>query len=157
MSKFIHNFDTYYGSPNEVGPSVRVHHGESTAARDVVVGLLAQGLASKGHHITMDSFFTSVCLFIELARIQIYASDTVCSKCVRLPLSLRNLCSFRRSPHGHLEWRMHVRCCISCVMWKDKCPILLLSTHAHYKKTRFNVTSRFGHVDVGADVQACQR
>ena len=27
----------------------------------------------------------------------------------------------------------------------------------HYKKTRFNVTSRFGHVDVGGDVRACQR
>ena len=29
-----------------------------------------------------------------------------------------------------MEWAMHEDRVISCVMWKDKCPVLLLSTHA---------------------------
>ena len=27
----------------------------------------------------------------------------------------------------------------------------------HYKKSRFSVTSRFEHADIGADVHSCQR
>ena len=29
-----------------------------------------------------------------------------------------------------MEWAMHEDRCISFVMWKDKCPVLLLSTYA---------------------------
>jgi hypothetical protein len=35
-----------------------------------------------------------------------------------------------RSEQGHLEWAMHDGRDMSCVMWKDKCPVLLISNHA---------------------------
>ena len=74
-----------------------MHRGESIAVQDVVLGF-TQSLVGKGHHITMDNFFTLIPLFIELVGMQIYATGTVCSNCVELPLALRNVCSFRRSP-----------------------------------------------------------
>jgi hypothetical protein len=72
----------------------------------------------------MDNFFTSVGLFEELASMQIYATGTVRSNRIGLPLALKNRGAFRNAPHGTLEWKM------ACILWKDKKLVLLLSTHA---------------------------
>jgi hypothetical protein len=59
-----------------------------------------------------------------------YATGTIRSNRVGLPSTLKNLNSWKRSEHGHLEWAMHESRGISCVMWKNKCPVLLISSHA---------------------------
>ena len=86
--------------------------GESTLAHDVVMRF-AEELAGRRHHITMNNYFTSIPLFVELTHLQIYATGMVQSNQVGLPVVLKNLCAFRRSPEGHLEWQMHVSRAIS--------------------------------------------
>jgi hypothetical protein len=87
-------------------------------------------MQGKGHVITIDNFFTSVGVLQELARMQIYATGTIRSNRVGLPLVLKDRSAFRNATQGTLEWRMHESCKMACVLWKDKKPILLLSTHA---------------------------
>jgi hypothetical protein len=43
---------------------------------------------------------------------------------------LSNLRMWNGVEQGTLEWRMHNSNKIACVMWKDKRPVLLISTHA---------------------------
>jgi hypothetical protein len=49
---------------------------------------------------------------------------------VGLLSDLKNVRLWDRSVQGTLEWRMHASKGIACVMWKDKRPVLLISTHA---------------------------
>jgi hypothetical protein len=77
------------------------------------------------------NFFTSVGFFQELASRQIYATCTIWSNWIGLPLALKNTNAFRNISQVTLEWRMHKSCQIASVLWKDKKPVLLLSTHAN--------------------------
>ena len=76
-------------------------------ARDVVMRL-AHGLEGMGHHITMENYFISIPLFIRLATLEIYATSTVRSNRVGLPLPLKNLSAFKQSPQGYLDWWMYM-------------------------------------------------
>ena len=49
---------------------------------------------------------------------------------VGLHPSLQNVKAFKRHAHGELDWMMHDSRKICFVIWKDKQPILLLSTYA---------------------------
>jgi hypothetical protein len=44
---------------------------------------------------------------------------------------LKNTKAWRRCNQEHIEWAMHDSRCFNCVMWKDKCLVLLISTHAN--------------------------
>ena len=59
----------------------------------------------------------------------IYATGTMLSNRIGLPLDLKNTRRFRRVPQGTLGMRMHESRGICCVLWKDKEPVLLISTH----------------------------
>jgi hypothetical protein len=87
-------------------------------------------LRGKGHCVVMDNFFTSVPLFKDLARKGIYTTSTIRSNRIGIPSHLKNTRMWRRCEQGHLEWAIHASRRLSCVMWKDKCPVLLISTHA---------------------------
>ena len=68
-SKFVYDFDICCGRPTGVADERSIQHRESTLARDVVMGF-TQGLEEKGHHIhhiTIDNYFASIPLFMELA------------------------------------------------------------------------------------------
>lgn len=80
--------------------------------------------------MVMDNFFTSILLFRDLERKGIYATSTIRSNRIAIRLHLKNTKTWKRSEQGHLEWAMHGSRGLSCVMWKDKCPLLLISTHA---------------------------
>ena len=107
-----------------------VPRGGPSVPHRVVLRLL-EGLHNRGHCVVMDNYFTSVPLFRELASLGTYATGTARSNRIGLPTHLKTAGNFRRSPQGHLEWRMHCHRGMSCVMWKDKRPVLLLSTHAN--------------------------
>ena len=128
-SKYVYNFDVYCGRTIEAHVRVPLRHGDPSLAQEVVLNLV-EDLHGKGHVITMDNYFTSIPLYMELLFRGIYASGTVRLNRIGLPTALINTKRFRRCQQGHLEWLMHQDREICCVMWKDKCPVLLLSTHA---------------------------
>ena len=128
-SKFVWNFSIYCGKSNNKGVVPPMARGEPTLAHNVVLKL-AEGLENKGHVIVMDNFFSSVGLFMDLKARGIYATCTMRSNRIGLPLELKNSRRFRRAPQGTLDWCMHESWGICCVLWKDKEPILSISTHS---------------------------
>jgi hypothetical protein len=136
--KFVYNFIFYCGkngdneemapeAPNALVPLVP--RGEPRQAHEVVLKLV-DGLEGKNHVVVCDNFFSSIGLFTELASRGIYATGTMQSNRVGLPLELKNTRAFNNVPQGTLEWRMHETRGISSIVWKDKRPVLLLSTYA---------------------------
>jgi hypothetical protein len=130
VSKFIYCFEIYCGKNLEAEVRVQGPRGEASAAYGMVMTLLA-GLEKKGHCVVIDNYFCSIPLFEDLAKKGIYAMGTVRSNRIGLPLHLKNTRAWKRCAQGHIEWAMHDSRLMSCVMWKDKCPVLLISTHAN--------------------------
>jgi hypothetical protein len=128
-SHIISDFEVYCGKTTATlweGMSQRAEH---KLAHQVVTDLTT-GLDNKGHVITMDNFFTSVGLFRDLERPGIYGTGTMRSNCIGLHPDMRKIKEFRRRGQGDLNWFMHSSRKMCSVLWKDKMPILLLSTHA---------------------------
>jgi hypothetical protein len=52
---------------------------------------------------------------------------------------MRKVKEFKRRTKGDLEWFMHELRKMCSVLWKDKMPVLLLSTHAPpgFKETKY--------------------
>jgi hypothetical protein len=128
-SKFIYCFDIYCGKNLEAEVRVEAPLGQGGVAYGVVMNLL-HGLEEKGHCVVMDNFFSSIPLFRDLASKGIYATSTIRSNRIGIPSHLKNTRTWKRYEQGHLEWAMHGNRGLSCVMWKDKCPVLLIFTHA---------------------------
>jgi hypothetical protein len=129
VSKYVYNFAIYCGKSmeNVVQPATR---GEPRLAHNVVLNMV-EGLDGKGHVVVMDNYFSSVGLFTEMATRGIYATGTMRSNRVGLPEEFKDMKSFNaRATQGDLEWRMYDSYGIGCVLWKDKHPVLILSTHA---------------------------
>ena len=76
----------------------------------------------------MDNYFTSVGLFRDLERYGIYATRTMRAKHIGLPPNLTNT-KFKKPAQGELDWIMHESRRMCAAIWKDKQPVLLLSTH----------------------------
>ena len=130
VSKFIYYFDIYYEKNLEAEIRMEGPRGKDGATYGVVMKLL-KGLGGKGHCVVMDNYFCSIPLSEDLVRRGIYATDTVRSNHIGLPLNLKNTKAWKKSEQGHIEWAMHDNRTLSCVMWKDKCLILLISIHAN--------------------------
>jgi hypothetical protein len=131
VSKFIYNFDVYCRKSNATGvvPEPSGPRAESNLAEGVVLKMV-DGMENKGHVVVMDNYFTGVCLLKKLLDRGIYATGTVRNNRVGLPLQLANTKEFDKNIQGTLDWRMHDSKKVSCVVWKDKKPVLLLSIHA---------------------------
>lgn len=129
-SKYVYNFEIYCGA-NHYGVEEIPHvvRREANVAHNVVMRLL-NGQEGKGHVVVTDNYFSSIGLFTELATLEIYATGTMRSNRVGLPNDLKAVRNWIHSAQGTLEWAMHNSREIACVMWKDKRPVLLISTHA---------------------------
>ena len=110
-------------------PQERHGIGDAKLAYNVVMRLI-DGLWNVGHYVTMDNFFSNIGLFRMLLLRGIYACGTIRANSVGLPSYLKNTSAFKNVVQWTTFWRMHDTCNISCVIWKDKKPVLLLSTHA---------------------------
>jgi hypothetical protein len=130
-SKFIYNFDVYCGNCTTSGTGSKPSNAraESNKAEGVVLDMV-HGMDNKGHVVVMDNYFIGVGLFKKILDRGIYATGTVRNNRVGLPLQLANTREFDKNVQGTLDWRMHDSKKVSCVVWKDKKPVLLLSTHA---------------------------
>jgi hypothetical protein len=102
---------------------------EQALAHRVVTDLTA-GLENKGHIIVIDNYFISVGFFRDLEQRGIYAMGTMRSNRVGLHPDMKKVKEFKRRTQGDLEWFMHESRKMCSVLWKDKMPVLLLSTHA---------------------------
>jgi hypothetical protein len=91
---------------------------------------MVEGMENEGHVVVMDNYFTVVGLFKKLLDRGIYATGTMRSNRVGLPVKLADTKEFNKNIQGTLDWRMHDSRKVSCVVWKNKKPVLLLSTHA---------------------------
>jgi hypothetical protein len=107
----------------------RAHRGKAKLAHEVVLNLVS-GLEGKGHLLVVDNCFSSIGLFQDLLNRCIYATGTMRPNRIGLPTDLKNTKAFKRSSQGTTKWHMHQSRSISCVMWKDKKPVLLISIHA---------------------------
>jgi hypothetical protein len=127
--RFIVDFDVYCGKSQVTlagGASARE---DQTLVHRVITNLTT-GLENKSHVIVMDNYFTSVGLFCDLERWGIYATGTMRSNRIGLHPEMRKIKEFKRRTQGDLEWFMHESRKMCSVLWKDKMPVLLLSTHA---------------------------
>jgi hypothetical protein len=97
ITKFVWNFAVYCRKNEDNEEVVCVARGEARLVHKVVLDLAAD-IQGKGHVISMDNFFTCVGLFEELASMQIYATGTVRSNRIGLPLTLKNRLTFRNVP-----------------------------------------------------------
>jgi hypothetical protein len=131
VTRFVYNFDVYCGASYESIGDPKSKKGEAKQGQRVVESLVG-GLDDLGHVVVMDNFFSSVELFRDLERRGIYATGTIRANRIGLPHIFKNLVAFKKKTvtQGTLEWRMHDDCKMSSVMWKDKKPVLLISTHA---------------------------
>jgi hypothetical protein len=111
----IYCFDIYCGKNLEAEVRVEAPFRQGGAAYGVVMNLL-RGLEDKSHCVVMDNFFTSVPFFRDLANKGIYATGTIRSNRVGIPLHLKNTRTWRRREQGHLEWAMHDSRGLSCIM-----------------------------------------
>jgi hypothetical protein len=129
VTRYIANFDIYCGKMISTLENSRPSRAEASLGSTVVMDLM-RGLEGKNHVVTMDNFFTSVGLFRDLERRGIYATGTVRSNRVGLPPDLTNTKEFKKRAQGELDWAMHESRRMCAAIWKDKQPVLLLSTHA---------------------------
>jgi hypothetical protein len=128
LIKFVWNHVVYCGEEHDGEDVVRIAREEAHLAHKIDLDLAAD-VRGKGHIINMEFFFTSVGLLHELASSQIYATDTVRTNQIGLPLPLKNAITLKNTPEGSLEWGMHQSRQMAFIVWKNKKPILLLSTH----------------------------
>jgi len=131
-SKFVYNFEVYCGKDPILHEGAEVPRpgtcGAPRLAHDVVLRLVAP-IEGKGHVITMDNFFSSILLFAELREKGTYATGTIRCNRIGLPDVLKNTKAFNREAQGTLEWRMHESRRMCVILWKDRKPVLIISTH----------------------------
>ena len=128
VSKYIYCFEIYFGKNLKAEIKMEGPRGEAGAAYGVVMKLL-NGLEEKGQCVVIDNYFCSIPLFEDLVKKGIYAIGIVRSNCIELPSHLKNMKAWKRCDQGHIEWSMHDSRSLSCVMWNDKCLVLLLSIY----------------------------
>jgi hypothetical protein len=129
ITHYIANFDIYCGKPISTLENPRPSRAEASLAYTVVMDLV-RGLEEKNHVVTMDNYFSSIGLFRNLERWGIYATGTVRANRIGLPPDLTNTKEFKKCAQGELDWAMHESCRMCATIWKDKQPVLLISTHA---------------------------
>lgn len=129
VTRYVSNFDVYCGAFVQSVDDAKSKKGEAKQGAKVVESLVA-GLEHRGHVVVMDNFFSSVELFRDLERRGIYATGTIRSNRVGLPNCFKKTKDFTKCAQGTLVWRMHDNRRMCSVMWKDKKPVLLLSTHS---------------------------
>jgi hypothetical protein len=148
LSKYLWNFEVYCGksgNPHDEGGNdseaesagdlsgdenlERSGKGKGLQAHNVVKGLL-QELEGRGHIVTTDNYFTSVPLFMDLLEHGIMATGTLRANRKYVPKSLFAKKVTKKQAIGSIDYRMHEAGKICCAVWKDKQPVVLLSTHA---------------------------
>jgi hypothetical protein len=165
LSKYLWDFEVYCGKtdnphdedgtpiPSETEDGGRMDEvalpkgpGEGSTGRNIVKELL-KDLGGRGHIVTTDNFFTSVPLFLDLLENGTMATGTLRSTRKYVPRGMFAKTITKKQEIGWVDYRMHEEGKIYCAVWKDKQPVILLSTHAEPIKPhgpRLFVWRKFG-------------
>jgi hypothetical protein len=103
--------------------------GKGFTGRNVVKSLMHR-LGGRGHIVTTDNFFTSVPLFLDLLENGTMATGTLRWNRKYVPRVIFANKITKTKDIGWVDYRMHQEGKVCCVVWKDKQPTVLLSTHA---------------------------
>lgn len=129
-SKYVWNFEFYCRASSKVGEKSKDSgKGVGKQGGDVVKNLV-KDLHHKGHLVVVDNFFTSVLLFTSLLDVGIFATGSARADRKGLPPCLINKMDNAKHEQGWSNCRMHNNSKVCCLVWNDKKPVLLLSTHA---------------------------
>jgi hypothetical protein len=147
LSKYLWNFEIYcekHGNPHdddnlsestnedmsggEFGV-LRSGKGEGFQGHNVVMQLL-KDLVGKGHIVTIDNFFTSVPLFLDLLENGIMATGTLRENRKYVPCAMFSKKITKKQDIGWIDYRMHEEKKRCCMVLKDKQLVVFLSTHA---------------------------
>jgi hypothetical protein len=148
LSKYLWDFEVYYGksgnphddgfgnstldtaeeSTNSTQPP-RSGRGEGFNGRNVVKSLMHK-LGGRGHIVTTDNYFTSVPLFLDLLQNGTMATSILWWNRKYVPRGIFAKHVTKKKEIGWVDFKMHREGKICCVVWKDKQPVVFLSTHA---------------------------
>jgi len=112
---YVYNFEVYCGK-DDSGQT-------SSGLGERVVRNLCQALRGTQCHITFDNFFSSVSLMEELYAAGMYATGTVRTTRIQLPLLARQKTQLAKGQH---KWRSKDN--TAYVVWQDSKPVHILST-----------------------------
>lgn len=131
ISGYLCDFEVYTGKD---GDRVQENLGAT------VVKKLTETLTGKNYHVYFDNYFTSVKLLEELAERNIYSCGTVRANRKGLPQLLQD----KELSRGQSDWAVNGRN-ISCVKWKDKRVVQILSSiHNPSKNIQVNRREKDG-------------
>ena len=91
---------------------------------------LLKDLYRRGHIVTTDNFFTSVPLFLDLLENGIMVTGILQATRKYVPKAIFAKTITKKKHFGWINYRMHAKRKVCCVVWKDKQAVVLLSTHA---------------------------
>ena len=130
-AKYVLNFDVYCGASTKYGEKKKKDSGKGVGkqGRDVVKDLV-KDLHHRGHFVVVDNIFTSIPLFTSLLEVGVFARGTARADRKGLPPSLTNKVENAKHHQGWYDFRFHSSGMVCCLVWMDKKPVLLLSTHA---------------------------
>jgi hypothetical protein len=148
LSKYLWDFEVYYGKTGnphddnssnsddgtEVectgdGSTARLGKGEGFTSWNVVKSLM-QKLGGRGHIVTTYNFFTSIPLFLDLLENGTMATGTLRENRKYVPRAMFAKKISKSKDISWVDYRMHREGKVCCAVWKDKQPVVLLSTHA---------------------------
>jgi hypothetical protein len=148
LSKYLWDFEVYCGktenphddssdiSSAESAPECstslqqpRSGKDEGLSGRNVVKRFMGK-LRGRGHIVTTDNFFTSVPLFLDLLEEGTMVTGTLRWNRKYVPKAMFAKTATKKKEIGWVDYKMHREGKICCVVWKDKQPVVLLSTHA---------------------------
>jgi hypothetical protein len=108
----------------------RSGRGEGFSGHNVVKNLM-QKLQGRGHIVTTDNYFTSVLLFLDLLENGTMATSTLRENRKYVSRAMLAKKVTKSKDIGWVDYRMHREGKVYCIVWKDKQPVVLLSTHAN--------------------------
>lgn len=129
--KYLWNFEVYCGKEGEPIDYDFKRQGEpiisisSSSGKGMglqgalVVKNLMQSLHGRGYIVTVDNFFTSVPLFMDLLENGIMATGTLRSDGKYVPRDMWAKENLKNKVMGWCDWRMHSSGKICCMVWKD--------------------------------------
>ena len=117
LNGYVSQFDIYTGKD---GSRTEVGLGGN------VVKKLTRSIIGRNHRLFMDNFFSSVPLFLDLMKEQIYACGTLRSDRKYLPADLKAVAKKGLRSRGDFEFRQDEE--LVMIVWQDTKPVYMLST-----------------------------
>jgi hypothetical protein len=148
LSKYLWNFEVYCGKSRNLHDNEGMQNssdndgntledvmaekaGSRTGfnGRNVAKDLLKDS-GGRGHIVTLNNYFTLVPFFLDLLETKTMATGTLRVNRKYMPKSLFARKTTKNKNIGWINYRMHDEGHVCYAVWKNKKPVIMLSTHA---------------------------